>query len=223
MPDVEAEGVSRRWWLPFVGVVIYLVATTVALFFLGAAGYRLGWLLVASVLCLGAGGLLAITLGRGFPARAWWVALVVIIGVGTTSYLVDHAPLSHGRLDDRVAALHLQFVKLVSERDAGHSWCRPRCPEITRVYRAPATTTFKAIFDTAALMRVHGQLRDIEPVARRHPLHFLRVPDQRTITEIRADDAAGSVRLTIRVIARRSRVHHPGPIQSDSWTNSRIE
>lgn len=223
MPDVSTDGVSRRWWLPFVGVVAYMVIAALVLFLLGVAGYRLGWLLSAVALSAVSGGLLVLTLGRGFPARVWWVALVVLIGVGATSWLVDHAPLSHGRLRDRVAAIHLQFVKVVSEHDTGHSWCRPTCPEITRVYEAPATTTFKAIFDTAALMRVHGQLRDIEPVARRHPQHFLRVPDQRTITEVRADEADGGIRLTIRVIARRSRVRHPGPIQSDSWTSSRIE
>src|SRR5207253_1742672 len=124
-------------------------------------GYRVGGLLAAAVLCVGSVALLVGGLGAGFPGRTWWVLMAVIIGAGSASWLVDQAPLSRGRPDDRVDALHLQFVHLVSETHRGHSWCRPRCPEITRVYRAPATTTFKAIFDTAALMRVHGQLTDI--------------------------------------------------------------
>ncbi|MBA3655408.1 MAG: hypothetical protein H0W70_14590 [Actinobacteria bacterium] len=220
---MTAQRESRRpWWLPLFGVVVYLAVAIGALHVAGVAGYRLGWLWSLAVVA-GATGLLAWRwLGPAFPGRGTWIAAFVIVGVAASGWLVDHAPLSKARLRGEIDAIHLQFVRKLSETSAGHSWCRPTCPEVERVYRAPATTTFKAIFDTAALMRVHGQLTDIEPIARRHPQHFLRVFGQRTITEIRSDKASDHVRLRISVTARRGRVRHPAPIQSDSWTNSRI-
>lgn len=188
----------------------------------GIAGFRAGWLAAAAVLAGGGALILVRGAGDGLPSRAVWLLAVIVTGVTATAWLVDHAPLSKTRLAARIDAIEPQFVRRVSEHRRGHSSCRPECPSVERVYRAPDTTTAKTILDVAALMRVRKQLVDLEPVARRRPQHFLRVRDQRTITDIRVDDGGDHMRLVITVRARRTPTRHPGPIQSDSWTSSRV-
>jgi hypothetical protein len=214
---------SLPWWTPLALLLAYLAGAAIVLHLGGVAGYRLGFLWAALVLAGGGALLLLVGTDARFPGRWLWLATVVLLGVTASGWLVDHAPMSKARLAAEIDRIDLPFVRVLGERRRGHSWCRPTCPVVERTLRAPNTTTFKTILDVAALMRVHGMLPDLEPVGRRHPEHFLRVPGPRTVTEIRADSADGYIRLVITIRARRGPVRHLGPIQSDSWTSSRIE
>jgi hypothetical protein len=203
-------------WLVRLGALVVATSTIgVGVHALGLAGYRLGW--------LWAGALVVVLpvlaawrwIGSDAASRIMWVIAVAVAGVTALAWLVDHAPLSKGQLADQFTGLTPDFTKTISETRTGHSWCRPHCPRVTRVLRAPDTSPFYALLTTAAAMRVKGIITTLEPVGRRHPEHYLRIPSHRMVADVRAERRPGYIRLTITLTATRGRVRNPGPLQSD--------
>src|SRR5205823_261329 len=76
--------------------------------------------------------------GRDTNTAVWCVA-VAIIGITVAAKLVDLAPESTARLDQRLDHLNLPFFTRIAEQRSGHGWCRPACPAVARTYRAPDT------------------------------------------------------------------------------------
>jgi hypothetical protein len=185
---------------------------------LGLAGYRLGWLWAGALLA----GLPAVLAWRWIDpnaGRAMWAVAFAVIGLTASAWLVDHAPLSKGQLASRIGSLAPPFTETISETRTGHSWCRPECPRVTRVLRAPDTVPFAALFNTAAVMRVKGLMTTLEPIGRRHPQRFMRIPTNRMVVDVQAARRPGYIRLTITLTSRRGRVRHPGSVQSDRTIN----
>jgi hypothetical protein len=138
------------------GVVAYLVIATLVLGYLGVGGYRDGFVWLALALPATAS-LLTWALLRSIDTnRLVWCLTVAIVGVTVAAKLVDIAPESAARLDQRLNHLNLPFFTELAERRRGHGWCRPSCPTVTRIYRAPdvgTTATFGEV--SAALVLAH--------------------------------------------------------------------
>jgi hypothetical protein len=214
---VREDAVSvRRWWWRLLAPLAAAVVMGLAVHALGIAGYRVGWLwaglLVAALPCV----LVWRGVGETLGPRGIWVVAFAVGGLTATGWLVDHAPLSAGQLHDRMHDISPPFTNVLSEHRSGHSWCRPRCPRVTRVLRAPDTAPFAALLNTAAEMRVEGLMSSLEVVGRRHPVRYVIVPTARYVARVDVARRRGYLRLTITLTATRGRVHHPGPVQSDT-------
>jgi len=135
------------------GVVGYLVAATLVLGYLGVGGYRAGFVWLALVIPLVATALTWLAF-RGIDTnRALWCVAVAVIGITAAAKLVDLAPDSTARLEQRLDHLALPFYKTVSETRSGHGWCAPHCPRVERVYRVPSTAPRAAYFTMLLALR----------------------------------------------------------------------
>jgi hypothetical protein len=182
------------------GIVGYLVAATLVLGYLGVGGYRAGFLWLALALPVTGGALtLALTRNRDTATVAWCIA-AALVGLTAAAKLVDLAPESAPRIDQRLDHLALPFYRTVAEQSSGHGWCRPHCPTVERVYRVPSTGVSATLFTvTLALQRAHlidakFSLPPSLPPGRDVVLHAHKL----TFT-LHAEPS----RLTVRVAARR--------------------
>jgi hypothetical protein len=135
------------------------------LYEVGVGGWQFGWLLSMVAMAAGAGALVWVALGAGYTGRGTWVAAVVVLGLVAGIKLADAAPLSTGRLAQRIDAMHIEYQlwQRVSERRVGHGWCSPQCPEVISVYRSPNDSDAGAL--AVALAGLHniglvGDVRD---------------------------------------------------------------
>ena len=110
-----------------------------ALHLLGVAGWRWGGVTVAAILAVGGSVLVWRRLGRGAPSKVTWAATFAISGLVLTGWLGQHAPPSKGALGDILDEAEFAFWDEVDEKASGHSWCRPTCPVLTRIYDVPDT------------------------------------------------------------------------------------
>lgn len=147
------------------GLIVYLVVATVVLGYLGVGGYRAGFLWLALAIPL-AGTLVTWRLLRGqHTSTALWCLAVALIGITVAAKLVDLAPGSTARLDQRLDRLALPFFHTVREERSGHGWCSPHCPRVVRVYRAPRTAPRGAYFTVLLALRQ----RHLLPASQRIP------------------------------------------------------
>jgi hypothetical protein len=121
-------------------VAAALVGAVAATWWLGLAGWRYGNVAVPAAFAVAAGAGTWLVLARGSPGRTLWTVSAVILAIVLASVLIDAAPPSRGALVARLDGIRLDFYEVLSERRTGHSWCRPTCPSVTRVYRAPFTS-----------------------------------------------------------------------------------
>jgi hypothetical protein len=214
----RAGDAHGQWWLAPVLAAVALAAAAVIVHVLGVAGYRGGWFWTGALLAV----LPVAVVLRGLPndgVRTMWMLALATIALVTTAWLVDHAPLSKGALAARLDRLVPPFSTTVSETRSGHSWCRPHCPRVTTVLKTPDRAPFAALFDVAAQFRLAGLMDNLEPVGRRHPVKYVRAVSYRVIAEVRATPKDGYLELRITLSARRARVHHQGPVQTDRTVN----
>jgi hypothetical protein len=195
------------------------IALGVLLYEFGIAGYRAGWVWSGLAVAVTPAVLAWRLLRLDRATKTIWVIAILVIGLTASAWLVDHAPLSTGQLAGRMKRLPPPFSTTISERRSGHSSCRPHCPRVTRVVKAPDTAPFAALFNTAAGLRVQGVISTLEPIGRKHPVRYLRVPSHRMVIDVRVAKADGYLRLTITLQATRRLVRHPGPVQSDTTIN----
>jgi hypothetical protein len=135
------------------GILGYLVASTLVLGYLGVGGYRAGFVWLALVIPVVATALTWFALRRIDTNRALWCVAVALIGITAAARLVDLAPASTTRLDQRLDHLTLPFYRQVGETRTGHGWCSPHCPRVERVYRAPRTAPRAAYFTVLLALR----------------------------------------------------------------------
>jgi hypothetical protein len=130
-----------------------------ALYAGGIAGWRGGPLWVGLPLVLGAAALARHLLG--IVDNRWaWALVVAVAGLILTGLLVEHAPYSTGRLAGDMDRLRLPFFAEVAEERAGHSWCRPSCPAVTRTYRSADTSAAAAMLTVGAALLERGVISD---------------------------------------------------------------
>jgi hypothetical protein len=182
------------------GVFAYLVVATLVLGYLGVGGYRAGFVWLALALPAAATLLTWLALQGSDTTRAAWCIAAALLGLTAAAKLVDLAPDSAARIDERLGRLALPFYTPVEEHRSGHGWCRPHCPTVERVYRVPSTGAPATYFTmTLALQRAHlvdpkFALPPTLPAGRDVVLRARRL----TFT-LRARPS----RLTVRVTARR--------------------
>jgi len=185
------------------GLIAYLVIATVVLGYLGVGGYRAGFLWLALAIPL-AGTLLAWWLLRRQPTNtALWCVAVVLLGITVAAKLVDLAPESTARLDQRFNRLSLPFFKQVRETHTGHGWCRPQCPRVERLYRAPDTSPTGALLQVIVSLSQQGLVPDVRRVASARPKLDATIPSHRHVAYARAVRRAGYIEVTIRLSATR--------------------
>jgi hypothetical protein len=147
------------------GILGYLVAATLLLGYLGVGGYRAGFLWLALAVPL-LGTALTWLAFRGIDTnRALWCVAVAVVGLTAAAKLVDLAPESTARLDQRLDRLALPFYSTVHETRTGHGWCSPQCPRVERVYRVPTTAPRAAYFTVLLALRQ----RHLVPAKQRIP------------------------------------------------------
>ena len=107
---------------------------------LGLAGFRFGGVAVPFTLAVAMGAATWTVFATGAMGRGLWTVSASVIGVVLGALLVDAAPPSTGVLAAELDGIRLDFYEVLSEQREGHTWCRPSCPSVTRVYRAPNTS-----------------------------------------------------------------------------------
>ena len=185
------------------GLISYLVVTTVVLGYLGVGGYRAGFLWLTLAIPL-AGTLLTWRLLRGGQTNtALWCVAVALIGITVAAKLVDLAPESTARLEQRFNRLSLPFYKQVRETRSGHGWCRPHCPRVDRLYRAPDTSSTGALLQVIVSLSQQGLVPDVRRVASTRPKLDATIPSRRHVAYARAVQRVGYIEVTIRLSATR--------------------
>ena len=155
---------TRQPWLRLGIVAALFIAATTALHVLGVGGYRQGGLIVTGVLLVvGCGTFLALP-GRGNAAnmdnRGLWLLVLGVLAVVGGGVLADRAAWSSGRLASEMDRLDLPFFEVRDERTTGHSWCRPSCPAVIRVYGTPNTSVRATMLTVAASFTRIGLVTD---------------------------------------------------------------
>ena len=113
-----------------------LALTAGALDVLGIAGYRHGAPVVTAAV-----GVASAAFTWLLTRRRWAAVVFAVLGVIAAGVLAERAPWSTGRLEGALDELdHLDGFEVIETHDAGHSWCRPACPSVTRTWRAPDTS-----------------------------------------------------------------------------------
>jgi hypothetical protein len=108
---------------------------------LGVAGYRQGAVLCTLALPLAVGGLTWL-----LTRSPWPTAIIVVVAILLSGTLATRAPWSTGRLESALDDLDgLDGFEVLSTEHTGHSWCRPDCPKVTRVWRAPNVEASAAV------------------------------------------------------------------------------
>lgn len=184
---------TRREYVGLAVCVAWLAVASLVTGVLGIAGYRAGWVWVMLVLVVGTAAVSWTAVNR-VTAHRGWVISFVLFGLILSARQIDTAPLSKGRLAASLDKFKLDFYKLESERTSGHSWCRPTCPSVTRVYRAPNTGPVFAKQTVASTASYY---------------HFL--PDLRAVLEARS--ATGFEAVGERATIRQTTVEKPGYLE----------
>jgi hypothetical protein len=151
------------------------------------------WLALALPVAAGAVTFVALT---SVDRRGVWVTAVGVLALTIADALVDAAPESKGRLRQRLDGLELPFFHQVDEQAAGHSWCRPDCPEVVRRYKVPsASPRANELTIVLAMMQAHLLEADLIPPplpAQGRPLTF-RTDD----VIVRIDVAPGTASIEL--------------------------
>jgi len=184
-------------------IVGYLVAGTVVLGYLGVGGYRAGFLWLALALPAASTVLTWWMLrGRDMNTAIWCVA-VAVIAITAAAKLVDLAPESTARLDQRLNRLRLPYFHEVAERRSGHGWCSPTCPTVERTYLAPNTAPEGELLLVAANLSQQGLVPDMTALAGSHPSRSFRVDTHRHLGIVTAARQRDHVRVVITLTATR--------------------
>jgi len=113
----------------------------------GIGGYRSGRpLAVALILFIGGG--LAFVFTRDIDDssdRAIWLTAAAVLAVTLGIQAASVAPPSRGRIVEQLDTMKLPFFRTRSTLTQGHSWCRPECPSVRRIYSAPPTNVASAV------------------------------------------------------------------------------
>lgn len=125
------------WVWRLVLLVPLLAVATAALYVLGIAGQRLGWLTAPLVLA-GAGGASAWLLFLRHPRRTAVVATVALVGVAGGIALRVVTPMMPSRLAGAVASVELPAgAELVETREFGSATCFDSCPSLLQRHAVP--------------------------------------------------------------------------------------
>ena len=185
------------------GIAAYLVVATIALGYLGVGGYRAGFVWLALALPAAAT-LMAWRLLRSMDTnRVVWCVAVALIALTAAAKLVDLAPESTARLDQRLDRLALPFYRRTAERRAGHGWCRPSCPLVERTYRAPDTSPTGALLLLIVTLGQQGLVPDVRATAAMRPPRQITIPSHRHVVFVTAEPRPGYLRVTVRLRATR--------------------
>ena len=186
----------RRRVLRIGAGVVAFAAVTGALHMLGVGGYRGGFAWTAVVLG-GGGGLATGILLRHSSGMVWGLA-VAVAGAAMGGLLAEAAPVSTGRLADQMDDLQLPFFEAMEERRSGHSWCRPTCPVVERLYDPPDVSPSALAVTTGAAFLDHGLIEDQQLQSLVRQNGFRLVTD-----DVRIRVSIGDDRVTIRYEALR--------------------
>jgi hypothetical protein len=190
-------------------VAIGVMVAVAAAWQFGIAGFRYGGVAVPAVLAVVVGAATWFVLAARTAGRGLWTVSAVVLGLVVGAVLVDAAPPSRGALRADLDEVRLDFYEVLSEQAAGHSTCRPSCPSVTRVYRAPYTS------DRANSATVFASLRGaglVQPPPRfvmpttlslRQPIEGRRVLEVRTFRVDDAPEGRSPFRVRIRLRATR--------------------
>jgi hypothetical protein len=168
---------------------------------LGLAGYRFGGVAVPFGLAAAFGLSTWAVFTAGRPGRGLWTTSAVVIGIVLGAVLVDAAPPSSGVLSAELDGIRLDFYEVLTERREGHSWCRPSCPSVTRVYRAPNTSDRANSATVVAGLRGAGLVTVPDRFVPPTRLAVRRTVGERRleVTTFRDEDTGGGSPLRVRI------------------------
>jgi len=202
-------GPAPRRALSVVLAIAAELATYAVVRLAGIGGYRSGRPL-AVVLILLVGGGLAFVLTREIDDssdRAIWLTAAAVLAVTLGIQAASVAPPSKGRIVGQLDTMTLPFFKTRFTSTQGHSWCRPECPSVHRVYSAPPTnvasslaTAFVALSQAGVVPR-RPLTRD-ELVAGIAEVHTNRVDVYVRATRAAAASTAVVPRVRVDILVR---------------------
>lgn len=191
---------GRRAAFAIVGVIV-LVA---ALHLLGVGGYRNGELLVTAAMAAAATFAALVAIPRSVPMRWGWATAALAVGAVVGGLLAQQAPLSTGRLEARLDGLNLPDFEVLSTTRDGHSWCRPSCPTVTRVWRAPDTSPRAAVLTTVLSLAADGLAPPVEEIGQRAYAQEVRLEGDDVDIEVSAKRREpGDLRVRIVISSDR--------------------
>lgn len=168
---------------------------------LGIAGYRYGGIGLTVGLPVVA---VLVAVVQKIRPLAWIVALAVL-AAALGGLLVDRAPWSTGRLEAALDDLeHLDGFEVLETERTGHSWCRPSCPKVTRVYRAPDTSPKANVVTMAVSLSNAGLAPPLSELGGRILTDTLRVRGDETNVLVTAERLEiGDLRVTVVLSSHR--------------------
>jgi hypothetical protein len=200
----------RREVVALAAAIVWLVGVGAATWFLGTAGWRGGWA-IAIIVNAGGATIVCAALLRGSGASWLWLIAIGVLGLIAAARLIDDAPLSKARLATDLDQFRLPFYTLLSDRRSGHSWCRPTCPTVRRVYRAPLTSLSLPKDTVAASASYLHLLPDLRAVLEaRNASGFSAQSERATIIES-AVRGQGALIVTVELRSHRGNIRHPRP------------
>jgi hypothetical protein len=175
-----------------------VAGATAALHLLGVGGYRAGflWLFLALPAAATA---IAFLLLEAAPNRGLWAAVVAILALTVAAKLVDLAPDSAGRLEERLDGLELPLFTRASDTASGHGWCRPHCPTVTRRYRTPSSAPrANELTILLALQAAHLSETKAAPPALPVAGRPVTIRTDRLRIDVRVAEGSATIRFTSR-------------------------
>ena len=184
--------------LAFALMVLTVVA--VALDVLGVGGHRYGAIGVVAGLPVTA------ALTAGLATRRLAVTMVIAaVALAAGSLVVARAPWSAPRLEAALDDLeHLEAFETLETDREGHGWCRPRCPRVTRVYRAADTSPQASVVAMVNALAQSRLVPTLEELADRILTDELLIRTDRIDVSITAERLRpGDLRVTVVLASHR--------------------
>jgi hypothetical protein len=178
------------------------VATTAVVHFLGVGGYRAGPFL-ATVAVAGTTGIVAVSCLRGVPAAGTWITTAIVLAVTAAVRVSVDAPHSKGRLTAVLDNVEPAFFEATTTRTEGHSWCRPKCPVVERIYRAPATGTDAAVDAVLVALAANGAVQRTDLQRATRTSGSARVNSEDYLVSVDAAPADRRLRVRVQLESRR--------------------
>ncbi|HVM09017.1 MAG TPA: hypothetical protein VM345_11170 [Acidimicrobiales bacterium] len=191
------------------------VAVAAGVAWSGIAGWKAGPALAAGAL-LSAIVPCALVLTRGVVWRGAYLIGALLVALAGVAVAVDVAPLSHGRLEERLDPVNLPFASPSATERSGHGWCAPRCPTVVKELRMEgrrASALYKPVVvaaDAAGLVPADPQRTFLARALSYEHLGRGVVIDHREFTTtIRLRDQGDTAVVVIELTSRRGVKEQP--------------
>jgi hypothetical protein len=179
--------------------VIALGVVAVALDQLGVGGYRYGSVILTFAMPIAVGAITWLLTRHIGPTAI--IAVLALLLAGTVA---TRAPWSTGRLESALDDLRsLQGFEVLETDHAGHSWCRPRCPAVTRTWHARQADPEAAVLMMAISLADAGLAPPSEQIPRESLASQLVITGSKADAIITADGDDDGTLVTVTLSSHR--------------------